>query len=207
MNKQLIFIDDSGDPGFKKDSSSYFVMACAIFMDDEVATKVAEEIRMFRKTKGWGVKAEFKFNTTRKEVLKDLLTIVIKYDFRVRAVYLDKKRAKDILMIADRDKLYNYAITELLNKVSPSDALVRIDGRSSKAYMRQAATFIRKEANKSRRRISSVKFEDSVKNDLLQLADVVAGSVHRSLQKDKSDSKDYVKMLKHKIISIDRLDI
>ena len=31
MSKQLIFIDDSGDPGFKSVSSDNFVMAAALF--------------------------------------------------------------------------------------------------------------------------------------------------------------------------------
>ena len=65
-NKQLVFIDDSGDPGFKANSSSHFVMACALFMSDETAEQVAEELRTLRESKGWGDKAEFKFTKTRK---------------------------------------------------------------------------------------------------------------------------------------------
>ena len=37
MLKKLIFIDDSGDPGFRDTSSSNFVMAAAIFTDIDTA--------------------------------------------------------------------------------------------------------------------------------------------------------------------------
>jgi hypothetical protein len=40
-NKQLVFIDDSGDPGIKPYSSSHFVMAAVVFADDLVAEEVA----------------------------------------------------------------------------------------------------------------------------------------------------------------------
>jgi hypothetical protein len=206
-NKQLVFVDDSGDPGFKSGSSSHFVMACAIFMEDKVAEKVAEEIRNLRKSKGWGGKAEFKFNTTRKAVIKELLDIVVKYDFTVRAVYIDKAEFANIMPIIDQSKLYNWTIKELLDKAPLRDARVRIDGRSSKAYMRAASTYLRKELNKHTHKVNTIRFEDSISSDLMQLADVVAGSINRSLQKNKTDAKDYIKIFKAKIEDIEKIDL
>ena len=42
----LVFVDDSGDPGFKigKGSSPVFVISCVIFDDDLEAEKTADEI-------------------------------------------------------------------------------------------------------------------------------------------------------------------
>lgn len=34
MSKQLVFIDDSGDPGFKKGASSANLIMAAVFFDD-----------------------------------------------------------------------------------------------------------------------------------------------------------------------------
>ena len=45
-NKQLIFIDDSGDPGFKKTSSSKFVMAAAVFINSKEAVKLSKQIAL-----------------------------------------------------------------------------------------------------------------------------------------------------------------
>jgi hypothetical protein len=205
---QLVFIDDSGDPGFKPDSSSHFVMACAIFIEDTEAENVANKIREFRRNKGWKNKSEFKFNTTRKPVVKELLKIVGEYDFAVHAVYIDKSEFANVLPIIDQDKLYNWTIKELLDRVpNMHNARVRIDGRSSKAYMRSAATYLRKELNKRSHKIANIRFEDSIASDLMQLADIVAGSINRSFQTNKTDAKDYVKILKPKIVEIMKIDL
>ena len=47
----LIFIDDSGDPGFKLDkgSSAFFVIALIIFDDELEAEKVALAIKELRR--------------------------------------------------------------------------------------------------------------------------------------------------------------
>jgi hypothetical protein len=61
----LVFIDDSGDPGFKLDkgSSRYFVVACVIFDDNLDAEEAALKIKRLRRTLGWRNEQEFKFNT------------------------------------------------------------------------------------------------------------------------------------------------
>ena len=45
-------------------------------------------------------------------------------------------------------------------------------------------------------KISKVKFVDSKTDNLIQLADLVAGSILRSTQPDKTDSGDYLDILK-----------
>ena len=45
VNRQLVFIDDSGDPGFKKASSSNFVMAAALFIEPKTAIYYPREYR------------------------------------------------------------------------------------------------------------------------------------------------------------------
>ncbi|MCL2001993.1 DUF3800 domain-containing protein [Candidatus Saccharibacteria bacterium] len=205
MKKQLVFIDDSGDPGLKKGSSTHFVMACAVFMSDEVAEQVAAEFKKFRKDRNLKEDYEFKFYTTDKGLVEKLLTIVAKYDFTINAIYLDKSnpKHKDLLYLVPQPKLYNWAIKELLSKLPLKDARIRIDGRSSKRYMQGTKTYLRQELNKNSHKILNIKFEDSMKNDLIQLADLVAGSVNRSLQKDKSDSRNCLKIIKSKIDSIE----
>ena len=205
--KQLVFIDDSGDPGFKAHSSTHFVMACAVFMDNEVAEKVADEIRKLRKSKGWGDKAEFKFRVTKKSVIKEVLSVVAKYDFSVSAIYLDKSEISGVFPIIDDVKLYYWTIKELLSPLPLKDARIRIDGRSSKEYMRKTATYLRKELNKRTHKVENIRFEDSTKNDLIQLADLIAGAINRSLQKDKTDAKDFVKIFAGKIENIEKIDL
>ena len=81
MNKQLIFIDDSGDPGFKSDSSDNFVMAAAVFIESKVAEEIMREIDEYRKNLGWKYNHEFKFTKNPKNIIADLLQKINKYDF------------------------------------------------------------------------------------------------------------------------------
>ena len=200
--KQLVFIDDSGDPGFRAGSSQYLVIACAIFISDETAEKVANAIKQFRRERKLNEKYEFKFHSTKKSLVEKLLTIVAKYDFRASAIYIDKSKTKESFYSIDRPKLYNWAMKELLVRLPLKDARIRIDGRSSKEHMRQTSTYLRKELNKDSHRILNIKFEDSVRNDLIQLADLIAGSVNRSLQKDRADAGDCLRIIMNKIDAI-----
>ena len=202
MKKQLVFIDDSGDPGLKPGASTHFVMACAIFMSSEVAEQVAVEIREFRTKRRLPQKYEFKFHTTRKTIVEELLSIVTKYNFTISAIYLDKAKVRNILNLFDQTKLYSWAIKELLARLPLKEARIRIDGRSSKEHMQRTSTYLRKELNRNTRKILNVRFEDSSRNDLIQLADLIAGSVNRSLQKNRADAKDYLNILNKKIGSI-----
>ena len=88
---QLVFIDDSGDPGFKKGiSSSNFILSAALFMNPDTAQLVNSAITEYRRSLGWRDDYEFKFAKIRKDIIIELLKIVTKYDFHIYAVYINK---------------------------------------------------------------------------------------------------------------------
>ena len=60
----LVFIDDSGDPGFKfeRGSSRYFIVLILIFNDELEAEKTAVAIKELRRNLGFPDDAEFKFS-------------------------------------------------------------------------------------------------------------------------------------------------
>lgn len=183
MDKQLIFIDDSGDPGFKYASSNNFVMAAVLFTKPKVATMLSEKIASYRKSLGWKDNYEFKFAKIRKDIIVDLLEIISSYDFKIYAVYIDKASFRETASIIDREKLYNWTIKELLSMMPLNNTKIEIDGRSSSQNMKRTATYLRREINKDKTKRIEIKFEDSVKDSLIQLADLVAGSINRSLNK------------------------
>ena len=198
MKKQLVFIDDSGDPGFKGASSSHFVVACAIFMDDLVAEEVALTMRKYRRAIGWDDEREFKFTKMKKEYVKDLLRLVSKFDFQISAVIVDKSKIK---MVKSKN-FYNSIIQELLDRTPIKNASVRLDGHGGTNYIRTATTYFRKTTNAKERKIIDVRYVDSRENILIQLADLIAGSIFRSTQVNKSDHADYLKIIKKRICMI-----
>ena len=209
MSKQLIFIDDSGDPGFKSVSSDNFVMAAALFIDPKNAESVMREIGSYRKELGWRYNHEFKFTKNPKNIVIELLKRVNQYDFRVYAVYIDKvdfrKITPGMVPFFDKERLYNWMIKELLQEIPIKTAKITIDGRSSKQNMRNTKTYLRREISGDGVKVD-IKFEDSTRADLLQLADIIAGSVNRSLQTNKTDTKKYISMLGSKIAKIRKID-
>lgn len=204
MNKQLIFIDDSGDPGFKSTSSANFVISAVLFTDSKIAMNVSKCISGFRKSLGWRHDNEFKFSKVRKDIVIELLGLVSKYDLQVYAVYIDKSNFKYVSQIIDQEKLYNWTIKELLITIPVEEAKIKIDGRSSKRNMLKTATYLRRELNINSRKVE-IKFEDSVNDNLIQLADLIAGSINRSINKDKTDTKTYINIVKHKVRQIKQI--
>ena len=203
--KRLVFIDDSGDPGFKEVSSSNFVMAAALFIDPEVAVSLSERISNYRRSLGWRDDYEFKFAKIRKDIIIELLKIVSNYDFQIYAVYVDKSSFHQAASIIDKEKLYNWALKELLSMMPIGEAKIEIDGRSSKQNMRRTATYLRREINRDGAKKLKIKFEDSVNDNLIQLADLIAGSINRSMT-DKTDAKIYISIIKGKISSIRKIN-
>lgn len=208
-NKQLVFIDDSGDPGFKVASSNNFVMAAAIFLEPEVAERIMREIDNYRLSLGWSYNHEFKFSKNPKSVVLEILRRISKYDFKVYAVYIDKKDFREIAPALtpffDREKLYNWTVKELLRILPLETAKITIDGRSTKQYRKGTITYLRREIKGSGAGHLDFKFDDSATTDLLQLADLIAGSINRSLQLDKTDSKVYISIFKDKIVEIQKI--
>ncbi len=208
MNKQLVFIDDSGDPGFKEGASSNnFIIASAVFADQEIATEVNRAISDFRHTLGWQDETEFKFRKTNKHIVARLLNIVSTYNFQIYAVYIDKTNYKQMPPVFDKEKLYNWTVKELLKIIPLNNAYIKIDGRSTKEHQRRISSYLRHEINVSERKIKEIRPEDSIKDNLIQLADIIAGSINRSMQPEKTDSKKYFSTIKKKVVLIKRLDL
>lgn len=199
MGKQLIFIDDSGDPGFKTTSSANFVMAAAVFVDSDVAKQISSAIYEYQRSLGWRRDEEFKFSKDRKKIIVELLEIISKYDFDIYAVYIDKTKFGNMIKIIDQKKLYNWAIAELIKNIPFVNAKIKIDGRSSKQNMRSTISYLRREIGLKKSTKMDIKFGDSKEDILIQLADLIAGSINRSLNRDKADANIYIRIFKNKI--------
>lgn len=134
---------------------------------------------------------------TKKAHIKQVLRLVSAYEFAIYAVVIKKSRLK----ITPKN-LYNNTISELLRLMPLKNASIKVDGHSGTNYTKRAISQIRKNANIDDGQIKEIKFGDSKENILLQLADLVAGSIFRSIQRQKADHKDYVDILTEHIIEI-----
>lgn len=195
----LVFIDDSGDPGFKfdKGSSTHFVIACIVFDDNLDAEETALRIKRLRRSLGWRDDHEFKFNKASKDIRLAFLNEIKSCKFRVRAIVADKSIIRSVELRRNKDKFYNYMIKEVLSKSAGkiTDGRIRLDGHEDRSYKKAATTYFRQQANPDGSIIKDMKFVNSKNDNLIQLADMVAGSLLRTTQKRKTDSDIYLKVI------------
>jgi len=204
MSKQYVFIDDSGDAGFKNSNTDHLIVAAVIMVDENKKELLEDAINYFRRRLGWVDLHEFKFSKTEKSILIDLIDIVKHYDFKAYAVILDKKNINPDKIIKNRISVYNHVLKELLLQVSKSNQVILIDGKATKSHAEKIRTYLRKSLKKNSIDNVSIRFVDSRKNSIIQLADIIAGAIARSY-KDKPDAKRYLSLLESKIIRIDEI--
>ncbi len=200
----IIFIDDSGDPGFKLDkgSTSHFVIAMVIFDDELEAEKTAITIKELKRTFKFNENAEFRFFKTRNEMRLKFLQAIQKHKFRVRCLIVNKELLHSKELRNNKNSFYAYFIKEALknNNKTISDAKIRIDGGGNRIFRKNFLTYLRRELNSTDSCIiHNCKMVDSKKDVLIQLADMIAGSINRAETNAKSDSKDFKNIIQKHI--------
>ncbi|OHB93585.1 MAG: hypothetical protein A3E19_04950 [Planctomycetes bacterium RIFCSPHIGHO2_12_FULL_52_36] len=203
----LIFLDDSGDTGFKiaKGSSQVFVIVLVIFDDTIEAEETALKIKKLRRELGYSEDFEFKFNKCSKEVRCKFLNTVANSKFHVRAIVMDKSKIYGEELRRSKKSFYNYTVKMVLQHHGGTiaDAKLHLDGRGDREFKNSLSTYLRRELNpgirKENKIIDDLKFVDSKKNVLIQLADMVAGAIHRSYNHGKEDRTLYKGIIQKRI--------
>lgn len=200
----LVFIDDSGDPGFKLDkgSTSHFIIAMIIFDDNLEAEKTAVAIKELKRQIGFGELTEFRFFRTSNRNKIAFLTKISKFNFRVRCLIVDKSTIYSDELRGNKNSFYAYFIKEVLknNNNTIMDAKIRLDGSGGREFRKTFATYLRRELNSNDKQImKNFKMVDSKKDVLIQMADMIAGSINRAQNKNKKDCNDYKKIINNKI--------
>lgn len=200
----LVFIDDSGDPGFKLDrgSTSHFVIAMVIFDDELEAEKTAIAIKELKREIGFSERAEFRFFKTRKNYRIKFLKTVAKYNFRIRCLIVDKSIIRSKELKSNKNSFYAYFIKEVLKNSNDTilNARVKLDGSGDRIFRKNFFTYLRRELSYNDKKIMrNCRMVNSKSNVLVQMADMIAGSINRSQNKDKKDHKDYIKIIEKHI--------
>ncbi len=200
----IVFIDDSGDAGFKleKGSSSHFVIACVIFDDDLEALKVKVAVKELKRKLNFPDNVEFKFFKSKNTVKESFLRTINKFQFRVRTIVVDKSLIRSDELRNNKNSFYSYIIKLVLENSNESilDAKIRIDGSGDRFFRRNFLSYLRRQLNSKQKKImKNCKLIDSKSDELIQVADMVAGCIRRSFDKSKKDSVDYKSLIKKHI--------
>lgn len=98
-----------------------------------------------------------------------------------------------------RESFHNYSMKMLIKHSfgSIKNAKIYIDGSGDRQFRRDAQKYLKRECNELEKIIKKVKYQESHRSTLIQLADMIAGAVNRSFT-DKKDAKHYQKLIKRR---------
>jgi hypothetical protein len=178
----LVFIDDSGDPGFKieKGSSKVFIITLIIFDDNLEAEKTSVAIKELRRKLKVSDLYEFKFNKCSLLFKENFIEVVKPFKYRVRAIIVDKRVIYSQRLRNYKEDFYNFIIMQVLKHSEGyvKNAKLRFDKRGEKTLRDNLRVYLSRELdNKNKKYFKDLKFVDSKENTLIQLADMVAGSI------------------------------
>jgi hypothetical protein len=196
----LVFIDESGDAGFKVDkgSSPIFVVAMAIFDQDEHAKHAQSCIDACANDCNLG-RSEFKFNKCSFELRDKFFAAVSDCTFKVRAIVVRKEIIFSPRLKAEKENFYEFFVKKMMQHDNDTlqNAKVIIDGSGEREFRRNLNTQLRRRLAKGA--VKDIRFRDSQSDRLVQLADMCAGAIARSYRTDRDHPKRWRTMLRSKI--------
>lgn len=198
----IAFVDESGDPGMKlgKGSSNYLVITMVVFDTHEFSNAAISQISTIRQQFGWRADHEFHFNKMSPTYRVSFLEAVKELNFKYYSIVIDKAKLTSDNFREHPDSLYKSACNYLFSngKDHLRDAHVVVDGSGGKVFKKQLCSYLRKRANEhvpiGTRLVRKVQMEDSAKNSLIQLADMVCGAVAR-FYSGKKDATTYRRII------------
>jgi hypothetical protein len=180
----LVFIDESGDPGFKLDKGStpVFVVAMIIFADGRAAEQTERVIRDAQAR--LRVKPEFKFGKASDQVRDGFFAAVRGCPFAVRAIVVRKDVVRSPNLRTDKENFYRFFIRQMMTYDGGEllHARMVIDGSGDREFRRDLGSALKRQVGQ---KLKEVRFSDSRLNPLVQLADMCAGAIARSYRHNR----------------------
>lgn len=205
MNNLLAFADEFGNNSFDfPTQGTHFIVASVIIPRDKKA-EVEQQIEVIRKkyfqtgemkSKGIG-----KNNNRRKQILSEIL----KVDFAIYALVVDKKKLEGEGFKYKKSfyKFLNGILYKELFKVYPNLHLA-VDEHGENKFMAEFKSYVEKNHKPNLFSGSEFGFMASPDSILIQLADIIAGTLGRCFDESKKDecSNQFLELLKPKLTSI-----
>jgi hypothetical protein len=195
----LVFIDESGDAGFKMaaGSSPVFALAMVIFDDHRDAIRTQKVI--LRALERLGIRPEFKFNKCRAELRDSFFAAVADCRFRMRAVVVRKEIVGSARLRNSPESFYHFFLKTMMrfDERALVDARVIVDGSGDRKFKRKLGAHIRQHLQRGA--VTEVKFKDSRNEPLLQLADMCVGAIARAYRSDSKSTTRWSAYLSDRI--------
>ena len=187
--RKLVFVDESGNPGIKDEQGEFVIVGVVVIEENDLA-KISEEFSKIKQRMNWGADFEFKFSKTNKNIIIKLLKSLSNINFEIYALIFDKKNIS-----TNGQTIYNRLLCDLIKEMRIENADILVDGKTSRRNKNSVASFFRKELSKNGNKL---RYGNSKSYDGLQLADLIAGTIHR-FYASKKGGIDFMSIIKNKI--------
>jgi len=197
----LVFVDESGCSGFKfdKGSSAYFTMVAILFVDRAQAQSCDDAISQLRHEMHWPPSREFKFNKLSPKQRIQFLSRVEPFDFSFYTFSLDKRRLWEG-SLRRSDRMYRKVIEWICENAEDRlvEATIVADSTGPDAFAAELDSHLRTKTKPGK--VHRLRMEASHSNNLLHLADMVAGASSRRLS-SKPDAWTYFSIIRSRCVS------
>lgn len=188
-----LWIDESGDGGFKfaKGSSRFFVIV-AVYGDnpEEIAGRTLDAIRLRH---GLIQGFEFKSSRCRENLKQECLDAIVTLPIEYKAIVVDKKTLRVPALVSHPHQLYCEMVRRLFYDNAPPlrDATLVLDEATAKIHRREFAGVLKQYI--SHTVVKKITQVQSKNNTMIQVADMIAGSIWRAHEKDDRRWHDMLK--------------
>ena len=180
-----LWIDESGDPGFKLEAGStkFFVVAAVYGASDSFdAQKVSRTLDLAKIKLGLSRDYEFKFSRCRNNFKIEVLKIIARMPLRYKAVIVDKNQILRSNSRFTSKSLYAEVIKRLLYDNNPPLNRTTLILDESVAKIHKTEFNARIKRSVSRSVISKIVQKRSRGEAMIQIADLVAGCIYRKYE-------------------------
>lgn len=199
-----IFLDESGDLGFKSTSSNWFLFTIVLTNDHRKIEKCVRNAhqRLARKYKKVGeLHAYHAQPAVRKKLLSDLAQIE---DLKILCIVLNKKKVYVDLQ-NQKNYLYNYTANILLDRLHKKQILdtkepieLYIDQKDTNKFIRENfEIYLKQNLTKKRNGRINIQIKPSHTEKCLQAVDFLSWSIFRKYERN---DYEYYEIIKSKII-------
>jgi len=187
--------DEAGDASlnFKKGASRYFVIAVVATQDADGLRAVLETLR---KQENFSRSFEFHFNSLTSTKLREKTLSALQHaDFKAWALVIDKTTMPLALRALTGMELYLFMVADLISRIPvhfrEKGTLILDEVGSAEVALAKLKRMLK--AHEIRHEFSRIFFRRSRSEDLIQVADLVAGAILRRDSKNDHEAFDYIK--------------
>ena len=185
----LIFIDESGDPGIGS-RNEVFVLALVKFGNASDVKPIDESISELKADLNFH--EEFRFSSCPMPIKEKFFARIAKRNFEIKSIIVHKPSIRNSHLRTKPKNFYNYFLRRLLEFSNITSAKVVIDGQGQPKLVRSLKKYLNDHTDSQ---VRILQMKDSHRDNMLQLADMVAGAIARAYTTNPNKTDRWVKML------------